>query len=116
MYAADSGVRLGLPTEWSSQEMVAMSDTFSLDNRDVLITGGTGSFGKSFITALLDRYSPRRVIVYSRDELKQYEMQQSEPFASHVDRMRYFIGVIRGERCPALRSRRRQHLHRPQAQ
>ncbi|HNQ05267.1 MAG TPA: UDP-N-acetylglucosamine 4,6-dehydratase (inverting) [Thiobacillaceae bacterium] len=61
------------------------------DHRAVLVTGGTGSFGRSFIRMLLDRHQPRRVVVYSRDELKQYEMQQEfdDP------RMRFFIGDVR---------------------
>ena len=61
------------------------------NDKAILITGGTGSFGKSFIRALLERYNPRRVVVYSRDELKQYEMQQEfdDP------RMRFFIGDVR---------------------
>lgn len=61
------------------------------DNKSILITGGTGSFGKSFIRTLLKRYQPKRVVVYSRDELKQFEMQQE------IDApcMRYFIGDVR---------------------
>lgn len=61
------------------------------NGKDILITGGTGSFGKKFIKILLERYQPRRVIVYSRDELKQFEMQQkfNQPC------MRYFIGDVR---------------------
>ncbi len=46
------------------------------DDKSVLITGGTGSFGNLFIKNVLERSKPRRVIVYSRDEFKQYEMQQ----------------------------------------
>ena len=46
------------------------------DDKSVLITGGTGSFGKQFVKTMLARYKPRRVIVFSRDELKQFEMQQ----------------------------------------
>lgn len=42
--------------------------------RSILVTGGTGSFGKRFIKTVVERHSPRRLIVYSRDELKQYEM------------------------------------------
>jgi len=61
------------------------------NNSSILVTGGTGSFGKKFIAALLSRYQPRRVIVYSRDELKQYEMQQDFPQAQ----MRFFIGDVR---------------------
>jgi UDP-N-acetylglucosamine 4,6-dehydratase/5-epimerase len=45
-----------------------------LNNKSILITGGTGSFGKKFIETVLDRYQPKKVIVYSRDELKQFEM------------------------------------------
>ena len=61
------------------------------DGKSVLITGGTGSFGRKFIKSLLSRYSPRRVIVFSRDELKQFEMQQV--FDAPV--MRYFLGDVR---------------------
>ena len=61
------------------------------DDKSILITGGTGSFGRAFIKNLLDKHSPRKVIVYSRDELKQFEMQQD--FTSHV--MRFFLGDVR---------------------
>ena len=46
------------------------------DQKTILVTGGTGSFGKKFIKTVLERYHPRKVIVYSRDELKQFEMSQ----------------------------------------
>jgi len=65
-----------------------------LDNKLILITGGTGSFGKKFIEMALDRYKPKKLIVYSRDELKQYEMQQRWPDTDDTP-MRYFIGDIR---------------------
>ncbi len=61
------------------------------DNKSILITGGTGSFGKRFIRFLLDNYSPQRLIVFSRDELKQFEMQQE----FNDKAMRYFIGDVR---------------------
>jgi UDP-N-acetylglucosamine 4,6-dehydratase len=61
------------------------------DNKSILITGGTGSFGKRFIRFILNNYTPKRVIVFSRDELKQYEMQQD----FNSDAMRYFIGDVR---------------------
>lgn len=61
------------------------------DNRSILITGGTGSFGKQFVRTVLDRYHPKRVVIYSRDELKQFEMQHE--FAHPC--MRYFIGDVR---------------------
>lgn len=61
------------------------------DDKAILITGGTGSFGKECIRVLLKRYKPKRVIVYSRDELKQFEMQQE----FNLPEMRYFIGDVR---------------------
>jgi len=63
-----------------------------LNNKSILITGGTGSFGKKFIKTILDKYKPKKVIVYSRDELKQFEMQQIWPDGGQ---MRYFIGDVR---------------------
>lgn len=65
------------------------------DGKSILITGGTGSFGRKFIATLLQRYKPRRLVVYSRDELKQFEMQQE----FNDPAMRYFLGDVRdGER------------------
>ncbi|CAH9054299.1 UDP-N-acetylglucosamine 4,6-dehydratase (inverting) [Pseudoalteromonas holothuriae] len=61
------------------------------DNKSILITGGTGSFGKKYTKTLLERYNPKKIIIFSRDELKQFEMQQE--FDS--DCMRYFIGDVR---------------------
>lgn len=58
----------------------------------VLVTGGTGSFGSSFISQLLSDHSPARVVVFSRDELKQYEMRSRMP---QDDRVRFFLGDIR---------------------
>jgi len=63
-----------------------------LNNKSILITGGTGSFGKKFIETVLTRYQPKKVIVYSRDELKQFEMQAIWP---DNNPMRYFIGDVR---------------------
>lgn len=64
------------------------------NDRSILITGGTGSFGKKFISTILARYRPSRIVVYSRDELKQYEMAQS--FTQPC--MRFFIGDVRDEK------------------
>jgi UDP-N-acetylglucosamine 4,6-dehydratase/5-epimerase len=63
----------------------------------ILVTGGTGSFGKAFIKALLDGHDPKKVIVYSRDELKQFEMQHSDDFRNHESnkKVSFFIGDIR---------------------
>lgn len=61
------------------------------NNKSILITGGTGSFGKRFTAYLTKNYSPKKVIIYSRDELKQFEMQQH----FNASCMRYFIGDVR---------------------
>ncbi len=61
------------------------------DNKAILITGGTGSFGQRFSTYLLKNYSPKKIIIFSRDELKQFEMQQQ--FTAPC--MRFFIGDVR---------------------
>jgi UDP-N-acetylglucosamine 4,6-dehydratase len=61
------------------------------NGKSILITGGTGSFGKQYVKTLLARYKPQRIVIFSRDELKQFEMQQefNDPC------MRYFIGDVR---------------------
>ena len=61
------------------------------NNKNILITGGTGSFGKKYVKTLLELYAPNKIIIFSRDELKQFEMQQdfNQPC------MRYFIGDVR---------------------
>lgn len=61
------------------------------NNKSILITGGTGSFGKQYVKTILERYQPKKLIIYSRDELKQFEMEQD----FHHDCMRYFIGDVR---------------------
>lgn len=61
------------------------------NNKSILITGGTGSFGRQFVATVLERYQPRRLVIFSRDELKQYEMQQQ----FDAPCMRYFIGDVR---------------------
>ncbi len=67
------------------------ADLCNLDGKNVLVTGATGSFGRAFVDFVSKRYRPERLIVFSRDELKQFEMQQrwNQPF------MRYFIGDVR---------------------
>jgi len=61
------------------------------NDKSILITGGTGSFGRHYVQAILEKYQPRRLVIYSRDELKQFEMSQE--FGQ--DCMRYFIGDVR---------------------
>ncbi|MFM6452004.1 MAG: UDP-N-acetylglucosamine 4,6-dehydratase (inverting) [Planktothrix sp.] len=70
-------------------------------NKSILITGGTGSFGKQCVETLLNQHQPKKIIVYSRDELKQYEMAQK--FDSPI--MRYFIGDVRDEQRLAMAMR-----------
>lgn len=67
------------------------SENSQLDGKTLLITGGTGSFGKKFVETVLKAYYPKKVIVFSRDELKQYEMSQQ----LNDDRVRFFIGDVR---------------------
>jgi len=66
------------------------------DKANILVTGGTGSFGKRFIKTVLESFNPQRLIVFSRDELKQSEMQTEFPETKYPA-MRYFIGDIRDE-------------------
>lgn len=65
----------------------------SLDKKHILVTGGTGSFGKKFVETVLRKYKPARLIVFSRDEFKQSEMQK----IFNASCMRYFIGDVRDE-------------------
>ncbi|HTO41005.1 MAG TPA: polysaccharide biosynthesis protein, partial [Rhizomicrobium sp.] len=65
-----------------------------LNDKSVMVTGGTGSFGKHFVKTVIEKYRPRRLIIFSRDELKQYEMQQQFSVEQYPF-MRYFIGDVR---------------------
>ncbi len=65
-----------------------------LEGSSILVTGGTGSFGKAFITEVLKNHNPKRVIIFSRDELKQYEARQT---FNDDPRLRWFIGDIRDQ-------------------
>ena len=78
---------LGIGRDFSSP----MAD---LNGKAVLITGGTGSFGKAFVREVIKRWRPARLIIFSRDELKQYEMEQEFPTATYPF-MRWFIGDVR---------------------
>jgi len=61
----------------------------------ILVTGGTGSFGKKFISIILKEHNPKKVIIFSRDELKQSEMRKSELYNKYKKKLRFFIGDIR---------------------
>ena len=68
-----------------------------LDNKSILVTGGTGSFGRAFVRTVLDKYpGVKRLVIYSRDELKQFEMGQEFSTSDHPQ-LRYFIGDIRDQ-------------------
>ena len=64
-----------------------------LNNKTILITGGTGSFGKCFTKYVLTHYEPKKIIIYSRDEFKQFIMQND--FKEYADKLRFFIGDVR---------------------
>ena len=64
-----------------------------LNNKSILITGGTGSFGKAFTKYVLENYDPKKIIIYSRDEFKQFLMQNE--FKQYADKLRFFLGDVR---------------------
>ncbi len=64
-----------------------------MDDKVILVTGGTGSFGQQFVERILTGHNPAKVIIYSRDEFKQYKMR--EKFSGHLSKLRFFLGDIR---------------------
>lgn len=66
-----------------------------LDNKTILVTGGTGSFGNAFTRYVLENYNPKKIIIYSRDEYKQFVMRNK--FKQHGQKLRFFIGDVRDE-------------------
>ena len=66
-----------------------------LDNKTILVTGGTGSFGHCFTEYVLEHYNPKKLIVYSRDEYKQFTMANEQVYRDHASQMRFFIGDVR---------------------
>ena len=67
-----------------------------LDGKSILVTGGTGSFGKKFISKILDEHPEiTRIVIYSRDEFKQFMMSNMPEFKAHADKLRFFIGDVR---------------------
>ena len=76
----------------SDKELSEVKEMFA--NKTILITGGTGSFGKAFAKRVLSIVKPKRLIIFSRDEMKQFDMQQDEPFKDNP-LVRFFIGDIR---------------------
>mgnify|MGYP001275344398 FL=1 len=80
--------------ETNTSSLQPFGPHLDLNDKTILVTGGTGSFGRSFIKVVLKRYKIRRCIVFSRDELKQYEMSQEFPAGPGLP-IRYFIGDVR---------------------
>ncbi len=68
-----------------------------IDNKTILVTGGTGSFGHCFTEYILKNYNPKKVIVFSRDEFKQFTMAGEQVYKDHAKQMRFFIGDVRDE-------------------
>tara|TARA_Y100001970_G_scaffold116524_1_gene144999 strand:+ start:1121 stop:2119 length:999 start_codon:yes stop_codon:yes gene_type:complete len=67
----------------------------SFNNKTFLVTGGTGSFGKTLVKIIFKKHNPKKVIVFSRDELKQYEMKNDKDFKKYIKKLRFFIGDVR---------------------
>jgi len=67
------------------------------DDSTIFVTGGTGSFGKKVIDTILKEYNPAKIIVYSRDELKQFEMENSPLFSPYNDKISYILGDVRDQ-------------------
>ena len=65
------------------------------NNKTILITGGTGSFGKKFTEILLKRYKVKKVIIYSRDEFKQFNLKNTDLYKRNSKNIRFFIGDVR---------------------
>jgi UDP-N-acetylglucosamine 4,6-dehydratase len=87
MLVIDRAKRAKIPTSDKGRSIM-------LNGKNILITGGTGSFGKKTVGTILAKYQPNRLIVFSRDELKQYEMSHLFPVEKYAC-MRYFIGDVR---------------------
>lgn len=71
-----------------------MADSFSLDGKSILVTGGTGSFGQKMVETILENFRPKRLVIFSRDELKQFEMAQKFS-ETEFPCLRYFVGDVR---------------------
>jgi len=94
--AAGSPDAGGEPIERLFLERDFRRPRLDLNGKAVLVTGGTGSFGHHFVQTVLDEFRPRKLIIFSRDELKQYEMAQRFSPAEHAC-LRYFIGDVRDQ-------------------
>jgi UDP-N-acetylglucosamine 4,6-dehydratase/5-epimerase len=93
-YASDDDEALPGAYGLFQQTRDFLNPAIDLNDKTVLVTGGTGSFGKHFVRLVINRYKPKKLIIFSRDELKQYEMAQVFP-QDRYPFMRYFIGDVR---------------------
>ncbi len=76
-------------------QMTNTNSMYNLNDKTILVTGGTGSFGKAFVEHILDNYKPKSLRIFSRDELKQWEMSERLKQHAGFDRLRFFLGDIR---------------------
>jgi UDP-N-acetylglucosamine 4,6-dehydratase len=83
------------PTASGPRDFAPRSRLF--DGKSILVTGGTGSFGKRFVRTVLERYNPKKLVILSRDELKQFDMRQelAEDFPERMGALRFFLGDVR---------------------
>jgi len=93
-FASDDDEALPGPFGTFERTRDFLHPSIDLNDKTVLVTGGTGSFGKHFVKSVIARFKPKRLIIFSRDELKQYEMAQVFPLETYPF-MRYFIGDVR---------------------
>jgi UDP-N-acetylglucosamine 4,6-dehydratase len=77
--------------KWTPSDQAFMPEVCDFNGKQILVTGASGSFGRAFLDAVLKRYQPEKLIIFSRDELKQFEMQQK----FNQSCLRYFIGDVR---------------------
>ncbi|HET7086164.1 MAG TPA: UDP-N-acetylglucosamine 4,6-dehydratase (inverting) [Rhizomicrobium sp.] len=80
-----------LTTKWTPSDQAFASEICDFDGKQILVTGASGSFGRAFIDSVLKRHKPEKLVIFSRDELKQYEMSQT----FNQTCLRYFIGDVR---------------------
>jgi UDP-N-acetylglucosamine 4,6-dehydratase len=97
-YYFEGGALEGVCQSHCTNQGNSMFNDLNLDNQSIFLTGGTGSFGKAFVKTVLSRWKPKRLVIFSRDELKQFEMAQEFSDRAYPF-LRYFIGDVRdGER------------------
>ncbi|MBL1430522.1 MAG: UDP-N-acetylglucosamine 4,6-dehydratase (inverting) [Robiginitomaculum sp.] len=87
---------IGFPVESTFVHREFNDPRIDLNGKTIMITGGTGSFGKQFVQTIIDEFKPAKLIIFSRDELKQYEMAQTFS-PTDIPYIRYFIGDVRDE-------------------